>query len=848
AANGLRLVHEAVIRYWPDALNWFKNKKDFLKKEALYRQKANEWSSNGRPAEVEFITQDDVEDAAEILSPYLRDWGLRQGSADSLSEYDKLLRDYCLFVFRQSRTPDKAIKYMAKPAGTHVFRAAQYGMVGLLDAFRQIDPACLELPNNDTGNTPLHGAAWAHADTVEYLLRQGVAPAPRNNKGWTPIAAPILMGRMDIFRLLLKASKPEELDAPNGRNLLHICAEYGRVDMAHLLIYEGLDPGLPDDRRWKPFHYAANSGELEALKFFGKFSDITETTGQGFNALHLAAANGHAAVVHYLLNEPRFHQHYNARTEEGKTALHLAAENRHGEVVSLLLQACDPNEPVSKAQSGPGQNFRPLHLAINGRGYSSASDDPDPIFETAAALLDDGRTDPNLPDGRGRTPLQMAASFPKLQKLLLRHPKLEAAQPISEGGETPITVSAKLGDWESFRALTKRSGHVASELADEAGNTMLHLLSERNAPPDLIENTLANLAPEGLNTLNKEGLTPLFSAIKSKNWMLVRKLLEFKGIDPTLKGERKPTALMLALELKADKDTLDTLVRVAPSLFTETDYFGWTPLHRAVAFQQTDWINWLQNNAEEPKTLWEQTDLLGRRPMGLASPSIKKKLGSSRESGNWPRPRSWDSGLEWKPIKAEDKEKLKARIDPVDGQFTVDEHADAHTAVLSFYDPEKVRIIRVKSPAWNYSGLNVYYLEYEENLFRLNGTSPPIHELNSKAGISLNPENVLDYLRFFCFFVRGEGGPFLIAEGLAQEEIPSSLTEVEREALEKVLRPACYNGYDEERGEFLAIATIYYSNSVFFADFAIRNTGMIEMIEDLNAIENLSAGIARPLK
>ena len=33
-----------------------------------------------------------------------------------------------------------------------------------------------------------------------------------------------------------------------------------------------------------------------------------------------------------------------------------------------------------------------------------------------------------------------------------------------------------------------------------------------------------------------------------------------------------------------------------------------------------------------------------------------------------------------------------------------------------------------------------------------------------ESSIKVTDENVLDYLRFFCFFVRGEEGPFLIAE------------------------------------------------------------------------------------
>jgi ankyrin repeat protein len=840
AAKGLRLVHEAVIRYWPDALKWFENKQEFLKKQALFRLKAGEWAGNGRSADVTTITENAIDIATEILSAYLRAWSFSQKESDFLSDDDRLLRDYCLFVFRQSRTPAKIIQYMGKETCPHVCRAATYGMVDLLEVFRQIDPACLELADQ-RGRTPLYGASWDHAETVEYLLKMGVNPTQKDSWGWPPIVAPIQMGRMDIFKKLFKAVKGEGLEGPGNFTMLHLCARHGRTEMAQMLvnIYD-MEPSECNANQWMPLHYAAANGHLEAFTYFARLSDITKVTSGGFTALHLAANHGQSAIVDYLINEPRFRQHLDAETDAGVTALHLAALYKHPEVVHLLLQACDPNKPIAEANT-LARNMRPIHLALVEDSY-----DPDSILATVHALLSDSRIDPNVVDSNGSTPLAMASNLRQAQKLLLRHPRLDPSQPISKSGETPLTVSARLGDWEAFQGLQERAPKKLSGPIDNAGNTMLHLLNAKNAPRELIENTLASVTSADLNALNNEGLTPLLVAIKEKNWALVRELLSAREIDPISHGKRKPSALMLALEVGADKDTLGKLVEVSPALLIEKDYFGWTPLHRATVSRQLDWIKWLTAEAGDPATLWEQTDLLGRRPAELASTFVREALSLDGEAVAWPPPKSWDSDLNWTPVEAADRVELIERIAPADAQEPIDDEAEIHIAALSFYDPEAIRIIRIKSPAWNDNSVNIYYLKHEDSLHRLNGTSPPIHEINSKA-IALNADNALSYLRFFCFFVRGEEGPFLVAESHELAEIPSTLTEEERAELQKVLRPAFFNGYDEENAEFLVMAIVYYDNAIFMADFVIQKSGMIEMIEDRPVMDSLSAKVSQPL-
>src|SRR6185295_12333470 len=107
-----------------------------------------------------------------------------------------------------------------------------------------------------------------------------------------------------------------------------------------------------------------------------------------------------------------------------------------------------------------------------------------------SALLDDSRTDPNAVDKEGNTPLALASNLRKVQIRLLHHSKLDPNQPISNGGELQISVGIRLCEWEAFQGWEERGIKLASGPVDNEGNTTLHLLIEKHAPRDLIENTI----------------------------------------------------------------------------------------------------------------------------------------------------------------------------------------------------------------------------------------------------------------------------------------------------------------------------------------------------------------------
>lgn len=199
----------------------------------------------------------------------------------------------------------------------------------------------------------------------------------------------------------------------------------------------------------------------------------------------------------------------------------------------------------------------------------------------------------------------------------------------------------------------------------------------------------------------------------------------------------------------------------------------------------------------------------------------------------------------WAPVEGEYLQGFLDQINPIDGKYKVSaQTSKVSWRQLPFYD--NVVLVRVQDPMWSPGHLTIFYLTEQGNLFRLNGTSPPIHEVNAKAPVKITEDNVLDYLKFFCFFVRGEEGPFLIAEDMNNPDMPKNMDPKTRSVIEGTVRPATFEGKNEQ-GFFLCDAVVFYSNALFIANFAIQPSGMIEMLEDEPIAADLPVKVDAPI-
>ena len=199
----------------------------------------------------------------------------------------------------------------------------------------------------------------------------------------------------------------------------------------------------------------------------------------------------------------------------------------------------------------------------------------------------------------------------------------------------------------------------------------------------------------------------------------------------------------------------------------------------------------------------------------------------------------------WNAVNDAEKQGFFDKVGEIDGKHKPETGTtEVHWRQLPFY--QNVALVRLRDTNWDPSNLCVYYLTHKGELTRLDGTSPPIHMTNAEAPIKVTDDNVLDYLRFFCFFVRGEEGPFLVSETMDTYGMPQDLDEGTRRAIEGVLRPASYEGKNDD-GHFLCDAIVYYSNALFLSNFAIQPSGMIEMMEDDPLVTDLTSRVDVPV-
>ena len=67
-----------------------------------------------------------------------------------------------------------------------------------------------------------------------------------------------------------------------------------------------------------------------------------------------------------------------------------------------------------------------------------------------------------------------------------------------------------------------------------------------------------------------------------------------------------------------------------------------------------------------------------------------------------------------------------------------------------------------------------------------------------------------------------------------------------RRVIEGTIRPATFEGKNAE-GFWLCDAIVYYSNALFFSNFAVQPTGMIEMTDDDPLAQDLPVRVNAPI-
>jgi hypothetical protein len=171
----------------------------------------------------------------------------------------------------------------------------------------------------------------------------------------------------------------------------------------------------------------------------------------------------------------------------------------------------------------------------------------------------------------------------------------------------------------------------------------------------------------------------------------------------------------------------------------------------------------------------------------------------------------------------------------------------------SHFDPNYSRIISHALPFYNgyhlgeitdlnSSPMRQISFIYEENsnkedIYILDGTNEPIYLLNKKVPIFLNKENIITYVRFFFYYVRGRFGRFNIVENVdeinwREEPAPSG-----RRALGKMIQPLEFKETAKE--DYQLSCSIIFKDSLFESDITVQENGDVSLSNQEMLVEDI---------
>ena len=183
-----------------------------------------------------------------------------------------------------------------------------------------------------------------------FLKRGGIDVNKRDESGNTPLIYACLKSARDLVKLLLDNGADAGLGNQKNRMPIHFAAEAGNFQIISMLCNAGADVNCTDNNGVTPLMLLAQNGKTDAaLKLLQNPDiDISIKDNEGRMAIDYATSSGLRELVKALtLAEDAHADSY------GNTTLHHACWNGQGEVVKILLEK-DPasvNKPNDEGES-----------------------------------------------------------------------------------------------------------------------------------------------------------------------------------------------------------------------------------------------------------------------------------------------------------------------------------------------------------------------------------------------------------------------------------------------------------------------------------------------------------------
>jgi ankyrin repeat protein len=435
--------------------------------------------------------------------------------------------------------------------------------------------------------TPLHYAAICGLQGIAKFLAtehsQDVRSRDFGDK-WTPLHAASAYGHVEVARVLIEQGVDMAARNDEGYTPLHVASRNGHVDVARFLVEHGADMLVRDNHEATPLHVASVPGRVEVARFLvEQGADVSARDDGGGTPLHVASVNGHAEIVYLLVDYGADVAHL---TNLGKSALHEASTFGHVDIARFLIDhGADTTAHTEDRRTA-------LHLASS-YGY----------LDIARMLLEHG-ADASAQAEDGKSPLHVAASYGNLEisRILVEHGADVTAR--ANSGRTPLHFASSCGSVQVARFLMEHGadlsardkygwtpwdqanmdGHaeLARFLVDVGGYPTVqddNLTASDAAAEEAMEVRVEQGASADTTSLVNNGWTPLHVAVGQGNVEVVRILVKH-GMDVAARTNDGWTPLHLGV-LQGNVDVVRILIEHGADTTVGAND-GRTPLHMAV--------------------------------------------------------------------------------------------------------------------------------------------------------------------------------------------------------------------------------------------------------------------------
>lgn len=373
---------------------------------------------------------------------------------------------------------------------------------------------------------------------------------------------------------------------------LHTACEYGKKSIAGFLLKNNANPDALSDRQFTPLYLAScfgYTGIMQMLIDSGAKIDAIDDGGP--NPLTAAVSNGEYGAVKVLL-ENGADLNRREKDENGsecQSCLHTAACNESLDIVKILVEHGAELNIINDMDQTPldcavlyGWSMNAKYLIEQGADPEHAALSPLHVSiilnrtDDFHAYIDENQY-LDLPDRYDNCPVHWAIDFNNIDFL---QTIIEAGADLSRPnghGYCPLHLAVIKDLKEIILKLIDSGVDVNQKIADhvyqEGGMTALHLAC-RKKKADIVDVLLKSRAD--VNVKNKEGLTPVWTAVLNNNFLAV-KILETNGADLTVLDERTQTTLLHAAAWKLNKEIIEFLIERGLDVNARDDQ-GKTPL------------------------------------------------------------------------------------------------------------------------------------------------------------------------------------------------------------------------------------------------------------------------------